>query len=301
MQKIALMCQFYDGENMVADKLNKKFHAFIWLFLIFACFVNAIYEIYANIVVTDVSSRLAIVTLIFDILLEGLLPALFTFLGALVVYSIGFRRYARAISRRDFCYIVMAFTAAVQLVVGLIEAFAILEPDIYAFTSSPVKMFLLTGAYIAAFLIVAKFYRFNPVEAHNAYNMWFAVYMVVLGLLVLGDGLVMLLVTDNSETGALIQEQLLEAGYIVTEIDVAATITTVVIYFVYLAAIIALGVWLTKQANAFRNPETRERFTAAQHNSGKSYADVFGEDMGANGEVNSDDNNSDHVFDEFDI
>lgn len=288
---------------MVTDKINKKYHVFIWLFLAISNFVGAIYEIYFNIAGTvssaETISRLEVLTLIFDILLNGLLPTLFTVLGAIIVYSIGFRRYARAISRRDFCYIVMFVTAVVQMVVGLIEAFAILEPNVYAFTSSPITILLLTGAFLAAYFLMMKFYRFNPVEAHNAYKMWFMVYMVVLGLIVLGDGLTILIVTDNGEIGDLIREQLLQSGYVFTDIDVAATITTVVIYFAYLIAIIAIGVWLGKRAADFRDPETRERFTTAQDNSGRSYSDVFGE--GFDGNAKSDDDKPDHVFDEFDI
>ena len=185
---------------MTANKVNKKFFVWIWLALVLACFMRNAFNIYASVVGIEEPSRIGIfIEVIRIIFAYGAIPAVVTFVCALVVWQIGFSRFVRCVSRNDFCYIVMAFTAAVRFLVGIIEIFSILDPNVYAFTSSVLDFVLLTAAMLVMFFcVLCRNYHFNPVEKYNAFKLWSIIYMVVAGLLVFVENIAIALLFDGS-------------------------------------------------------------------------------------------------------
>ncbi|MDE5601693.1 MAG: hypothetical protein K2J16_04270, partial [Clostridia bacterium] len=195
---------------MVTDKINKKYFGIAWIALILACFIRNIFSIYWDISSIAEPSRVIILRTILSVIFSyGVIPAVVTFVCAIVVWYIGFYKYVRFISRRDFCTLVMTFTAAARVVVGLIEVFAILDTDVYVFTSNVLDFTLLSAAMLTMFLVVInKRYKLNPVERYNAFKLWSMVYMIVAGLSVfLGNG-IMLMLADPNELNSEIMELL---------------------------------------------------------------------------------------------
>ncbi len=199
---------------MAGDKIEKKYYAAVWVALIVACFVRNAYGIYVYCAgITEISALRIVTALISIVFFEGAVPALVTFLFAWIVWRVGIMRYVRCISRKDFCCLVMGFTAASRFLVGIIDIFSVLE----------------------------------------------------------------------------------------TNVQIAASITAMCVYFVYLAVVIILGERLNKQAKLFRDPETRGDYYEKNYDRGynmRSDADaVFG---GYDSEKQEQDS-KDNVFDEFDI
>lgn len=78
------------------NKIDKKYYVWIWLGLIFATFVRNIYPIYLDIEsMIAQASRLntlsGVVSIVFG---YGLVPAVVTFVLALILYYIAARRHA---------------------------------------------------------------------------------------------------------------------------------------------------------------------------------------------------------------
>lgn len=296
---------------MTNGKINRKYYVLIWAALIVACFVRNAYGIYLDAISIEEPSRIVItITVVRILFVDGVLPAAIAFVCAFVVWQIGAYRYVRCVPRNDFCYLAMAFTAAVKFVVGILEIFSILEPDISCFTSTVLDTALLTGAMLAMFFfVINKWYKLNPVEKYNAFRIWSTVYMVVAGLSVLGSNGAILLFADAGSMSDEILKLLIEIGYIINDVQVAMSITAICIYFAYLVAVIVLGELMRKQSNKFRNPETRGEFYAQYDNRAytmRSDAErVFEEyDASTSGGAPSGGTSKkeeEHVFDEFDL
>ena len=290
---------------MKNGKLNAKFYPIIWVALLIACLVRNAYVIYANVTAMEFSgAAFVFVSIIKYLAVYGIVPTAIVFLCAFVVWQIGAARYVRCISRNDFCYLVMAMTAVVKFAVGIIEIFSILEPQIYSVTSTVFDFAFLTGAFLALyFFVIAKQFRFNPVEKYNSYRLWFSVYMVVAGISVLFENVAILSVTDGSSFSALIFEILAEQGIslVITEVEIGASIAAICIYFIYLIAVIVLGELLRKQSDKFRNPETRGEFYEQYDNRAYTLrrdADSVFDDASSKGGKKKEEEN---VFDEFDL
>lgn len=293
---------------MASDKINKKYYVIAWVALVVACFVRNAYNIVEYCAAITDPGALRIVTAMLAIVFSyGAVPSLITFLCAWVVWRVGVARYVRCISRKDFCCLVIAFTAAVRFVVGIIDIFSILEPNVAYFTTNVLDMTLLTGAMLAMFFaVIVKMYKFNPVEKYNAYKLWATIYMVVAGLAVIGQNGMILLLSDGSTLSFELRAMLFEMGVIpqlgFPEIQIAASITAVCVYVIYLVVVIVLGERLNKQAKLFRDPETRGEFYENHYDRGytlRSDADaVFG---GSDMQDDRNNNKKDNVFDEFDI
>ena len=154
------------------NKIDKKYYVWIWLGLIFATFVRNVFPIYSQINgMLAKASRLSTLSGVFSIVFSyGLIPAAVTFLLALILYYITARRHVNYIGRNDFCYWVMIFTAVPRVIAGIVESFAILNPNVYVFTSTVLDALLLPASYLTMFLwIFAKKYKLNPVEKRNSF------------------------------------------------------------------------------------------------------------------------------------
>ncbi len=306
------------------NKIDKKYYVWIWLGLIFATFVRNVYPIYLDIEsMIAQASRLGTLSGVFSIVFSyGLVPAAITFLLALILYYISARRHANYVSRNDFCYWTMIFTAVPRLFVGIIESFAILDANVYVVTSTILDVLLLPASYLVMFLwIFAKGYKLNPVEKRNSFAILAAIYMVFYGLGVLGENLAIVSIGADKQLASELSELLSQWGYVVgaitTPIQTVSSAIAICVFFAYLVAVIVLSVLFRKQADEFRDTDTREQYFA-KHPSGNGYdrrddvADTFDEFERRfvhkkDGSNDDSDNDSDHtsgsgnVFDEFDI
>ena len=97
---------------MVPNKLNPKYYGLIWLGLFFATFVCNFYDFFTtasllaagSAELSSINIAINVVEMIFgDVIVPSLLVVLFAF----IVYQMGFSRYVRCISRKDFVYFVM--------------------------------------------------------------------------------------------------------------------------------------------------------------------------------------------------
>lgn len=297
------------------NKIDKKYYVWIWLGLIFATFVRNVFPIYVEIgEIAKQASRLAAIKGTFSIIfMYGLVPTVTTFLLALVLYYISARRHSNYLSRNDFCYWVMIFTAVPKAIAGIVESFAILEPKVYIVTSTLLDAILLPGAYLLMFLwIFAKKYKLNPVEKSNSFSMLATIYMVFYGILVLGENLTIVSIGTDPELAKEMAEKLAQLGYslsaITSPVQTTSSAIAICVFFAYLIAVITLSVVFKKKARAFRNVETRDDFFAKQQgNYGYDRRDDVGDtfDEFERRHVHKNDNNDDdgngNVFDEFDI
>ena len=197
------------------NKIDKKYYVWIWLGLIFATFVRNIFPIYMQIgdMLTE-ASRLNTLSGVFSIIFSyGLVPAAVTFLLALILYYIIARRHVNYVSRNDFCYWVMIFTAVPRVIVGIVESFAILNPNVYVFTSTVLDALLLPASYLTMFLwIFAKKYKLNPVEKRNSFATLSTIYMIFYGIGVLGENLTIVALGANKELASELADYLSQLG-----------------------------------------------------------------------------------------
>lgn len=301
------------------NKIDKKYYVWIWLGLIFATFVRNVYPIYLDIesMMTQ-ASRLGTLSGVFSIVFSyGLLPVVVTYLLALILYYIAARRHANYISRNDFCYWTMIFTAAERLIVGIIESFAILNANVYIVTSTVLETLLLPAAYLVMFLwIFANKYKLNPVEKRNSFAILATIYMIFYGISVLGENLLIVSIGTDKQLASELSELLSQWGYVVgaitTPIQTVSSAIAICVFFAYLVAVIVLSVLFRKQADEFRDTDTREQYFA-KHPSGNGYdrrddvSDTFDEFERRHVHKKDDSDDDSHtsgsgnVFDEFDI
>lgn len=286
---------------MVQDKINRKYHSLIWLGLIFATLINNFYALYYNMKTVSYTANADRAIDVVVWLIENGISAALTYVFALIVFSLGFRRYVRAVSRNDFCYWVMIFTAASRFIVGLASIFAILDPNVEAFTHGVFDFTLHAVAMLVMFFVVFKrVYKFNPVEKYNSFSFWTSLYMVFLALRVVGENALILIIASGGTYASLVQEittQTLGYAIVVNTPIKVASIMALSIYGALLVTVIVLGELMRKDAAKFRNPETREEFFEKQTVSQTSFDDSFPE-FSENGDNSDSDKN---VFDEFDI
>ena len=287
---------------MTNGKLNKKYAPIIWIVLLLACFMRNAYMIYLDVINAEIDGIAGVLFMALRFVLGyGAVPMAIVFLCAFVVWQIGSMRYVRCISRNDFCYLVMATVAGVKLFVGIIEIFAILNPDIASVTSTVLEFTLLTGAMLALyFLVIVRWYKFNPVEKYNAFKLWSIVYMVVAGITVLSQNISILSLAEGSALSLLFWQIYASLGGNITlnMVQIGASIAAMCIYFAYLIAVIVLGEVLRHRANKFRNPETRAELYEGFDN--RSYT-LRSDAESVFGGMDNTTNNDEHVFDEFDL
>lgn len=297
------------------NKIEKKYYVWIWLGLIFATFVRNIFPIYSEINnMLGEASKLATLQGVLSIVFSyGLIPAVVTFVLALILYYITARRHANYISRNDFCYWVMIFTAVPRAIAGIIESFAILNVNVYVFGSTVLDALLLPASYLTMFLwIFAKKYKLNPVEKRNSFSVLSTVYMVFYGIGVLGANLAIVALGTDKELASEVAEYLRQFGYIVNTISLPLqTISSAIaicVFIAYLIAVIVIGILFRKKSEEFRNEDTRDAYFE-KHPSSYGYdrrddvSDTFDEFERKHVHKKDDSDKSDggNVFDEFDI
>lgn len=297
------------------NKIEKKYYVWIWLGLIFATFVRNIFPIYSEINnMLGEASKLATLQGVLSIVFSyGLIPAVVTFVLALILYYITARRHANYISRNDFCYWVMIFTAVPRAIAGIIESFAILNVNVYVFGSTVLDALLLPASYLTMFLwIFAKKYKLNPVEKRNSFSVLSTVYMVFYGIGVLGTNLAIVALGTDKELASEVAEYLRQFGYIVNTISsplqTISSAIAICVFIAYLIAVIVIGILFRKKSEEFRNEDTRDAYFE-KHPSSYGYdrrddvSDTFDEFERKHVHKKDDSDKSDggNVFDEFDI
>ncbi len=297
------------------NKIEKKYYVWIWLGLIFATFVRNIFPIYSEINnMLGEASKLATLQGVLSIVFSyGLIPAVVTFVLALILYYITARRHANYISRNDFCYWVMIFTAVPRAIAGIIESFAILSTNVYVFGSTVLDALLLPASYLTMFLwIFAKKYKLNPVEKRNSFSVLSTVYMVFYGIGVLGTNLAIVALGTDKELASEVAEYLRQFGYIVNTISsplqTISSAIAICVFIAYLIAVIVIGILFRKKSEEFRNEDTRDAYFE-KHPSSYGYdrrddvSDTFDEFERKHVHKKDDSDKSDggNVFDEFDI
>lgn len=297
------------------NKIEKKYYVWIWLGLIFATFVRNIFPIYSEINnMLGEASKLATLQGVLSIVFSyGLIPAVVTFVLALILYYITARRHANYISRNDFCYWVMIFTAVPRAIAGIIESFAILNANVYVFGSTVLDALLLPASYLTMFLwIFAKKYKLNPVEKRNSFSVLSTVYMVFYGIGVLGANLAIVALGTDKELASEVAEYLRQFGYIVNTISsplqTISSAIAICVFIAYLIAVIVIGILFRKKSEEFRNEDTRDAYFE-KHPSSYGYdrrddvSDTFDEFERKHVHKKDDSDKSDggNVFDEFDI
>lgn len=239
-----------------------------------------------------------------------------TFLLALILYYITARRHVNYIGRNDFCYWVMIFTAVPRVIVGIVESFAILNPNVYVFTSTVLDALLLPASYLTMFLwIFAKKYKLNPVEKRNSFATLSTIYMIFYGIGVLGENLTIVALGADKELASELADYLSQLGYIVdtisTPLQTVSSAIAICVFAAYLVAVIVLAILFRKKSDEFRNEDTRDAYFE-KHPVGYGYerrddvGDTFDE-FERKHVHKKDDSDDDHksgggnVFDEFDI
>lgn len=300
------------------NKIDKKYYVWIWLGLIFATFVRNVFPIYSQINgMLAEASRLSTLSGVFSIVFSyGLIPAAVTFLLALILYYITARRHVNYIGRNDFCYWVMIFTAVPRVIVGIVESFAILNPNVYVFTSTVLDALMLPASYLTMFLwIFAKKYKLNPVEKRNSFATLSTIYMIFYGIGVLGENLTIVALGADKELASELADYLSQLGYIVdtisTPLQTVSSAIAICVFAAYLVAVIVLAILFRKKSDEFRNEDTRDAYFE-KHPVGYGYerrddvGDTFDE-FERKHVHKKDDSDDDHksgggnVFDEFDI
>lgn len=297
------------------NKLDKKYYVWIWLGLIFANFVRNIYGIYSDITY-DIANNYTKGAMFYDVILMlleyGLLPVVITFVLALILYYITARRHSNYISRNDFCYWVMLFTIAPHVLIGIVECFAILSPTVYIVTQLVLNPLLYPLAYLMMFIFIFdKQYHFNPVERHNSFSVLATVYMIFYGLeYFFGNIAIVSLGSDADSYNELMAEFSSMFGVEVmsfSEPMVTCSAIALCIFFAYLITVIVLGAYYKKQAQAFRDEDTRDGYYQAHPDVNRGYHqrddvfDTFDDFEREHTSGGKDDDSSDNVFDEFDI
>ncbi len=295
----------------MTNKIDRKYYVWIWLGLLFASFASNVYPIYLSVLelIGTGASRLSLATsILLDVFSYGVVPMGVTFLFALVTWYICVRRHVNYISRADFCYWVMIFVAGVKLLGGLIDCFAILEPNVYVVTSTLYTVTVLPAAMLTMYFCVFKrLYKLNPVERANSFSMYSIVFMVVLGLAVFSENLTIVSLSANSQLTQEVVAYLRELGYAVNSltapIQVYSSIAAICVYVAYLVADIVVASRFKKQAREYRSSDTREDYLRKHPEDQRNFAyeqrndtaDTFAEFEKEHTKK------KENVFDEFDI
>lgn len=296
------------------NKLDKKYYVWIWLGLIFASFVRNIYSIYSSIsydIANSYTKALMLYDVIMMIISYGLLPVVSTFIEALVLYYIAARRHSNYISRNDFCYWVMLFTIGPHVLIGIVECFAILNPTVYIVTQLVLNPLIYPLVYLLMFIFIFdKQYNLNPVERNNSFSILATVYMIVYGIEYFFGNITIVSLGSDSETYNSVMAELSSTFGLsfmsLSEPLIICSAIAICIFFAYLITVIVLGTYYKKQAQAFRNEDTRDGYYQAHPETNRGYHqrddvfDTFDEFEREHTSGDSDDS-SGNVFDEFDI
>lgn len=300
---------------MIPNKLNRKYYVWIVLGLFLSCIISNVYGIYEVSIqkLAEMAPSSVLINVLYMLLVYGIVPSVICFVCALVMYQISYRRFVRYISRNDFCMYAMGAIAIAYTVNGILDVFSILQPSVHEVVSALFDVTVLFGTMLALFFVIfVRKYKPNPVEKSNSFILWSTVVMVVLGISVIAENGFILAVCGNLVDEATI-ELLKENGYVLSVGDLQkyTSIVAIAVYIIDVIVVVALSLKFKKNANAYRNPETREDYVRSHPEQfGYSVRDdvhsTFGDDFSREGNQDranrtKTSNSDDKVFDEFDI
>ncbi len=162
--------------------IDRKFYAWIWIGLLIASVVRSCYLLYSDILIImndpEQANVLSIfVNIIVYALVYSIIPAVLCYFCAIIVYNFGARRRYISIGRNDFVYLTMLYTMVARLIMGVIEAFAILDETVFIYTSVLLDVTVLSAAvYIMYFRHIAP--ALKPQDKRNTFGIYSMVYLI---------------------------------------------------------------------------------------------------------------------------
>ena len=283
----------YNYRKVPDRRISQKWYPAIWAVLVAA-------SLFRNMtgIVADVSASLpdgvasVAISVIFDIILSGVLPAALCYLCGLVLFTMSARRGYMYCHRDDFIYWVMIFTAGARLVIGVAECFAFLNPVVSIYTAFTADVLVLTGAMFALFFAVLRRYM-NDRTASDLFNLYGGVYFIVQGLLTVVPCSMYLAVFGDSARSEQLREILNSIGYNISVVESvhyeSACIAGMCIFGAWLVAYVVLAVLLREKAKKYVPP-------AAPSDGGNPFGGNGGNDNGGNG--NGGNGNGGNPFDD---
>lgn len=219
------------------SKVNPKYIPVIFAGLFFSYLFRGVYSMYVSFSsLEDLRAANIALQAIYALFEYGAIPGLLCYFIASIIYSIGFRRGARSMTRQDFIAQVCLVVLSVNVFTGLIDIFSILAPltNIIINTAEP---FILVLAFTLYFLLVmVKKHEMNPIErflSFRAYFMWLMILQAV--ELALSDGIYFLIAGSGLEA-----QLAAEYGIVITRLTEILAIADVSIFFFMLIGILIL-------------------------------------------------------------
>lgn len=248
---------------VVQNKINRKYFPLIWVGLIAASFINALFVIMDDLG-QSVGVKEIVVNALIEILYEGLLPAWLCYCSASIFSSLAIRRGLREVSHSDFIHYTMIFTAAARLVMGIVKICAIASYSVYVYATYICDVTVLSTALYVMFFVVLYPRFSNPVDGRNAFKLWSSAYLVCQGVHTLFPCVSNFLMKDNGALAERIQRIYENSGIdydvMVTDDMYIASIIAVSVFVALLIATVVLCAVLDKKAKNFVPVLTEEPF-----------------------------------------
>lgn len=260
----------YGNQN---NKLDSKFHPWIWVAFIFATIFNSVYTIYTGYFGVELNAAELVLNLIIDILVYGVVPVVVFYAIAVSFYNSLARRRLFDISKKDFIYVTMIVIAIARTVMGVIRIFAFLEPDIDLYTALILDFALSTIAlYVEFFVILQPKYNLNHYQSYQYFKVLSKNYTICLGVISVVLGAIFILAGDILESALALGDEyvITYQGEPLTEAEVEVfrylfrgplkIVGYMILAFfgVTLATHIGLSVWMKKRAQKYRDDHPSE-------------------------------------------
>ncbi len=285
---------------LIKNKLDKKWYSLIWCALIFASLIRNSFGIYSGYVGQAFTAGEITLSIIMDIFFSGLLPAVVCYFCGIVLYGMLWRRGIVLMSRNDFAYWAMVFTAGARLIIGMVEVFSVLTPEIYPYTMSFFEeLFLSLALYLMGLVFFKSYYNLNYRQIYNAYNVLCPVYLFFQGLNTLFPaGFILILKFNPAIANKLSDAMELYMGVKLSGVDVhlfVASIVAIVLFAILIAISVGLSFYLKKKAELCPAENNERSDNKNSINDDFNPFDEFSENK------TQDSKDDDKVFDEFDI
>lgn len=232
-----------------------KWYSAVWAVLIVCSLLRNIVSIVTNIqLVANDGAAQILLTLFVEVIFSGVLPAAICYFCALIFYYIVARRVRAFCRRDDFVYLVMAFTAAARVIMGIVESTALINSAVLSYTSLAFNSTVLTAAYFIMFFAVIKPRYLNDKTAYDSFNVFASVYFFFQGLGTIIPCTVYLLVATGTSVGASFVEALeiyTNTTLVVDKHMEIACIIALCLYFLWLVAAVTLSLIMRKKAKNF--------------------------------------------------
>lgn len=162
--------------------IDKKYYSLIWIGLLVSSVVRSCYSLYTDVIsIMDDPTQITVLSIVVDTIVYAIvyaiIPAALCYFCASIVYSFGARRRFFSVNRGDFIYLTMLYTAGARLVMGVIEAFAILDATVFDYTSVLLDVTVLSSAlYFMYMKHVAP--RLAPKDNRNVFGVYSMTYLI---------------------------------------------------------------------------------------------------------------------------